>query len=223
MGSAVTRTTPPLVRRRHSSDDVSRSSSNATWRERRSTSFITSPSVGPTPGAPATADTTTPAVATSFSRPELLIEIIRRFGADDPDGGLPPGGGLPTPPTRPGPTSMQEGGQNRACPDRRPHPRVPQLNGAPGHVDRHRRRSPTCRHCEMPRIPGHTFEPCSKHAPAEMQTRHVHAPSGPRSRLRPRRHAPQAADLRREHLDLRFRLADHGQAVSIPSGTPRLA
>lgn len=39
-------------------------------------------------------------------RPEVLIEIIRRFGADDPDGGLPPGG-TPNPP--PGPTSMQEG------------------------------------------------------------------------------------------------------------------
>lgn len=39
-------------------------------------------------------------------RPETLIDIIRRFGADDPDGGLPPGG-APNPP--PGPTSMQQG------------------------------------------------------------------------------------------------------------------
>lgn len=39
-------------------------------------------------------------------RPEILIEIIQRFGADDPDGGLPPGG-TPNPP--PGPTSMQQG------------------------------------------------------------------------------------------------------------------
>jgi hypothetical protein len=39
-------------------------------------------------------------------RPEIVIEIIRRFGADDPDGGLPPGG-APNPP--PGPTSMQDG------------------------------------------------------------------------------------------------------------------
>jgi hypothetical protein len=38
--------------------------------------------------------------------PEYLIDIIRRFGMDDPDGGLPPGG-TPNPP--PGPTSMQEG------------------------------------------------------------------------------------------------------------------
>ncbi len=34
--------------------------------------------------------------------------------------------------------------------------RVPQLNGAPGHADRHRRSSPTCRHCEKPRNP----KPC---------------------------------------------------------------
>lgn len=40
--------------------------------------------------------------------PEHLIDIIRRFGADDPDGGLPPGG-VPTPPPPPGPSSMQEG------------------------------------------------------------------------------------------------------------------
>lgn len=38
--------------------------------------------------------------------PGALIDIIRRFGMDDPDGGLPPGG---TPPSPPGPTSMQEG------------------------------------------------------------------------------------------------------------------
>ena len=43
----------------------------------------------------------------------------------------------------------------------RPSARVPQLSGAPGHADRHRLRSRTCRHCENPRTPGHTFEPCS--------------------------------------------------------------
>jgi hypothetical protein len=32
-----------------------------------------------------------------------------------------------------------------------------------------------------------------------------------------------AADLRQEHRDPQFRMIDHGQAVSIPSGTPRLA
>jgi hypothetical protein len=40
--------------------------------------------------------------------PEALIDIIRRFGADDPDGGSLPGG-VPNPPPPPGPTSMQEG------------------------------------------------------------------------------------------------------------------
>ena len=40
------------------------------------------------------------------ANPRDLIDIIRRFGMDDPDGGLPPGG-TPNPP--PGPTSMQEG------------------------------------------------------------------------------------------------------------------
>jgi hypothetical protein len=39
--------------------------------------------------------------------PGDLIDIIRRFGLDDPDGGSLPGGVPPSPP--PGPTSMQEG------------------------------------------------------------------------------------------------------------------
>jgi hypothetical protein len=71
---------------------------------------------------------------------------------------------------------------------RNPGTRVPQLNGAPGHADRHRRRSPTCTHRETLQTPGHTFEPCSNQPPAEMQTRHVHAPNGQRSQLRSRRH-----------------------------------
>ena len=56
--------------------------------------------------------------------------------------------------------------------------RVPQLNDASGHADRHRRRSPTRAHPEAAQTPGHTFEPCSNQPPAEMQTRHVHGPSG---------------------------------------------
>ena len=101
--------------------------------------------------------------------------------------------------------------------------RVPQLNGAPGHADRHRRRSPTCTHPEAAQTPGHTFESCSNRPPAEMQTRHVHGPSGQRAHLRSRRHDSQVADLRQEHRDPQSRLIDHGQTVSIPSGTPRLA
>ena len=34
---------------------------------------------------------------------------------------------------------------------------------------------------------------------------------------------PQPADLQQRHHDPQFRVIDHGQAVSIPSGTPRLA
>jgi hypothetical protein len=101
--------------------------------------------------------------------------------------------------------------------------RVPQLNGASGHADRHRRMSPTCAHPEAAQTPGHTFEPCSNQPPAEMQTRHVHGPSGQRSQLRSRRHDSQVADLRQEHRDAQSRMIDHGQTVSIPSGTPRPA
>jgi hypothetical protein len=52
------------------------------------------------------------------------------------------------------------------------------------------------------------------------------------ARTRPQRRAirtavsptcPQAADLRQEDRDPRFHMIDYGQAVSIPSGTPRLA
>jgi hypothetical protein len=63
------------------------------------------------------------------------------------------------------------------------------------------------------------FESCTSRDADEARTR----ARRPVITTRPRRHAPQAADLRREHLDPQFRLADHGQAVSIPSGTPRLA
>jgi hypothetical protein len=101
--------------------------------------------------------------------------------------------------------------------------RVPQLNGAPGHAERHRRTSPACAHLGTPQTPGHTFEPCSNQRPAEMRTRRVHALNGQRSQLRSRRQAPQAADLQQEHRDSQSRMIDHGQAVSIPSGTPRFA
>jgi hypothetical protein len=40
-------------------------------------------------------------------------------------------------------------------------PRVPQLNGAPGHADRYRRSLETCRRREPAKSPGHTFESCS--------------------------------------------------------------
>jgi hypothetical protein len=89
--------------------------------------------------------------------------------------------------------------------------------------NRHRRTSPACAHLGTPQTPGHTFEPCSNQRPAEMRTRRVHALNGQRSQLRSRRQAPQAADLQQEHRDSQSRMIDHGQAVSIPSGTPRFA
>jgi hypothetical protein len=46
-------------------------------------------------------------------------------------------------------------------------PRVPQLNGAPGHADHHRRRSPTWRHCETSR----TLDTCSNRVRTKHQQR----------------------------------------------------
>ena len=112
--------------------------------------------------------------------------------------------------------SLRRGTPGTTCSVCTRQPRVPQLNGAPGHIDRHRRRSPTCgrlRNCRE------SLDARSNRVrsarPAEMQTRHVHAPQRPAiTAAAPPARPSGSLTCDESILTYSSASADHGQAVS---------